>query len=182
MTKEEFDKRYPIKITQIVSEVSDIMKICLFNKDKKKLASIVESDNVTYVLGDMDVKWLVAFNCRIDFIGKSIQNHGKNEQWWAPYVLSSTYPIMDDMVEPDEVRKVMNGILSKNGKQIYNNATIRSYWTDALSDVSKLLKTRDMEKPDEEASEIINRCRHWDEQFIRSLDLLEYTLMEDGKN
>ena len=40
MTKEEFDKRYPIKITQIVSEVSDTMKICLFNKDKKKLLII----------------------------------------------------------------------------------------------------------------------------------------------
>lgn len=175
MTKEEFDKKY-VLYRNFDLENFSMKKYSLKSKNEKPLATIIESDNVTYVLGDMDVKWLVAFNCGIDFIKKSIQNHGKNEQWWAPYVLSSTYPIMDDMVEPDEVRKVMNGILSKNEKQIYSDCTIRSYWTDALSDVSRMFKIRGMEKSDEEASEVINRCRHWDEQFIRSLDLLEYTL------
>ena len=177
MTKEEFKKKYKYIYKDLYVENNNVTKYSLCGSKNNFLTSIIESDNVTYVLGDMDVKWLVVYNCNIEFIKKSIQNHGKNEQWWAPYVLASTCPIMDDMVEPDEVRKVMNGILFKNGKQIYNNATIRSYWTDALSDVSKLLKTRDMEKPDETASEIINRCRHWDEQFVRSLDILEYTLV-----
>jgi hypothetical protein len=57
---------------------------------------------------------------------------------------------------------------------------MRCWWSAALADVTKLLVIREVSDPDKKASEIIERCRHWDEQFVRSLELLKYSMTNEG--
>ena len=171
MTREEFNRKY-----EIVE--SNIGRIALLKNNCLK-ATITEIDGTTVVVGDMDVKWIVVFNMPFSEIEASLKVRDTDPSWWSMKVLAASNPILDDMTDENEVRKVLNGILSKEKKQCFDNARMRSYWSDTLADVTKLLVIREVSDPDKKASEIIERCRHWDEQFLRSLDLLKYSMLED---
>lgn len=177
MTRDEFKRKY----SDIEETYSDGTRIALIKGGCLK-ATITEVDGTVIVIGDMDVKWLVVFNIPLMEVEASLKTRGKDPAWWSMKILASSNPILDEMVDEDELRKVMNGILSKEKKQPFDNARMRSYWSDALADVTKLLIIKEVSDPDKKASEIINRCRHWDEQFVRSLDLLYFTLVKEDEN
>lgn len=177
MTRDEFKRKY----SDIEESCGDGRRFALLKNGCLK-ATITEIDGTTVVIGDTDVKWLVVFNMPFSEIEASLKARGTDPSWWSMKVLAASNPILDEMVDEDELRKVMNGILSKEKKQPFDNARMRSYWSDALADVTKLLIIKEVSDPDKKASEIIDRCRHWDEQFVRSLDLLYFTLIKDNKD
>lgn len=172
MTREEFNRKYETVETN-VGRIALLKNNCL-------KATITEIDGTTVVIGDMDVKWIVVFNMPFSEIEASLKVRGTDPSWWSMKVLAASNPILDDMTDENEVRKVLNGILSKEKKQCFDNARMRSYWSDTLADVTKLLVIREVSDPDKKASEIIERCRHWDEQFVRSLELLKYSMTNEG--
>lgn len=141
----------------------------------KLKASVTEIDGITVVLGDTDVKWVVVYNLPFSEIKRQLSVRGKDKDWWSMMVLAHSSPILDEMIEEDEVRKAVNGFFQKKGMSgIPEGTSFRSFYPNTVEDVGRLLKAAYILEPESEAKSIVMTCRHWDEQFVRSLDILEY--------
>ena len=178
MTYDEMNKRYPAIRMTTGTSLENVIKVELKNKDGLTLVSLTETDGMTIVLGDMDVKWLVCFNGTMMELKGLLRSHDTDPSFWIMKVLCSTSPVLDEMLDTDGLRRSVNGFIIKNGFQP-GDYRLSAYYTDAIKDVSKLYQ-RVCSMPEnvamEEADKIVRKNRQWDEQFIRSLDILKYVL------